>query len=101
MKYELLYPGPFATLKFQLDKGQMIKAEAGAMIAMSDTVDVEGKMEGGFFKSLGRMLAGESFFFQTLHAVRGPGEVLLAHEVPGEIYPLKLDGQTEYLLQKD
>jgi uncharacterized protein (TIGR00266 family) len=27
--------------------------------------------------------------------------VLLAHEIPGEIYPLKLDGRTEYLLQKD
>jgi uncharacterized protein (TIGR00266 family) len=88
-------------LKVQLDLGESLKAEAGSMVAMSDTVDVEGKMEGGFLKGLGRMLAGESFFFQTLTARRGPGEVLLAHEIPGEIYPITLDGRTNYILQKD
>lgn len=101
MRYELVNPGPFVMLKVQLDLGESLKAEAGAMIAMSDSVDVEGKMEGGLFKGLGRMLAGESFFFQTLTARRGPGEVLLAHELPGEIYPIALDGRTNYILQKD
>lgn len=101
MRYELLYPGPFVMLKVQLDLGEKIKAEAGAMIAMSDTIDVEGKMEGGFLKGLGRMLAGESFFFQHLSANRGPGEALLAHSIPGEIRPLELDGRTSYVLQKD
>ena len=101
MKYELLYPGPFVMLKVQLQSGETVKAESGAMVAMSDTIDVEGKMEGGFLKGLGRMLAGESFFFQTLAARRGPGEVLLSHSYPGEIHPLTLDGRTDYLLQKD
>jgi uncharacterized protein (TIGR00266 family) len=101
MRYELVNPGPFVMLKVQLDLGESLKAEAGSMVAMSDTVDVEGKMEGGFLKGLGRMLAGESFFFQTLTARRGPGEVLLAHEIPGEIYPITLDGRTNYILQKD
>ncbi|MCS7272356.1 MAG: TIGR00266 family protein, partial [Gemmataceae bacterium] len=101
MRYELVSPGPSMMLKVQLDYGESLKAEAGAMIAMSDTVDVEGKVDGGVLKGLGRMLAGESFFFQTLTARRGPGEVLLAHELPGEIHPLTLDGQTNYILQKD
>jgi uncharacterized protein (TIGR00266 family) len=101
MKYELLYPGAFALLKVSLGEGETIKAESGAMVAMSPTIDVEGKMEGGLFKSLGRMLAGESFFFQTLAAKRGPGEVLLAHEIPGEICPLEMNGDISYLLQKD
>ncbi|GIW85583.1 MAG: TIGR00266 family protein [Thermogemmata sp.] len=101
MRYELVNPGPFVMLKVQLDLGESLKAEAGSMVAMSDTVDVEGKMEGGILKGLGRMLAGESFFFQTLTARRGPGEVLLAHELPGEIYPITLDGRTNYILQKD
>jgi uncharacterized protein (TIGR00266 family) len=101
MRYELVGPGPFVMLKVYLDVGESLKAEAGAMIAMSDTVDVQGKMEGGLFKGLGRMLAGESFFFQTLTAQRGAGEVLLAHELPGEIYPITLDGKTNYILQKD
>lgn len=101
MKYELLYPGPFVMLKVRLEMGETIKAESDAMIAMSDTVDVEGKMEGGFFKGIARKLAGESFFFQTLAARRGPGEALLAHGIPGEIHPINLDGQTNYILQKD
>ncbi|MGH7224117.1 MAG: TIGR00266 family protein, partial [Gemmataceae bacterium] len=101
MKYEFLKPGPFVMLKVRLEMGETIKAESGAMVAMSDTLDVEGKMEGGLFKGLGRMLAGESFFFQTLAARRGPGDVFLAHEIPGELYPITLDGRTNYVLQKD
>lgn len=101
MKCELLYPGPFMMLKAQLNQGEMIKAESGAMITMSDTLDVEGKAEGGFLKGLGRMLAGEKFFFQYIVARRGPGEALLAHGFPGEIKPLTMTGEQNYILQKD
>jgi uncharacterized protein (TIGR00266 family) len=101
MRHEFVHSGPFMMLKVHLDIGESLKAEAGAMIAMSDTLDVEGKAEGGILKGLGRWLAGESFFFQTLTARRGPGVALLAHELPGEIYALQLDGNTGYILQKD
>src|SRR5262249_61903634 len=97
----LLYPGPFTMLKVHLAEGESIKAEAGAMIAMSPSIEIEGKMEGGFLKSLSRMLAGESFFFQTLAARRGPGESMLAHGLPGGSFPLQLDGLTNYLLHND
>lgn len=101
LDYELLYPGPFATVKVRLKQGEMIKAESDAMVAMSSTIDVEGKLEGGIFAGLGRLLAGEKFFFQKLVAKRGPGEVLLAHSIPGEIKALELDGSNNYVLQKD
>ena len=101
MHYELLYPGAFGTLKVQLGEGESIKTQTGAMIAMSDTLDIEGKMDGGLLKSLGRVLSGETFMLRSVVARRGPGEVLLAHEIPGEIHPLELDGSTSYLLQKD
>jgi uncharacterized protein (TIGR00266 family) len=48
-----------------------------------------------------KVLTGEKFFFQTLKAVRGAGEVLLAPTVPGDILMLELDGVKEYLVQKD
>ena len=48
-----------------------------------------------------RMLSGEKFFFQTLRASRGAGEVLLAPTVPGEIVLMDLDGVNEYMVQKD
>lgn len=101
MRYEMLYPGSSSLLKVFLDYGESIKAESGAMVAMSPTIDVSGQAEGGILKGIGRMLAGEKFFFQTLTANRGPGEVLLAPATPGEIYPIELNGTYSYTLQKD
>lgn len=101
MKYEILYPGAFPLLKVQLDKGETIKAESDAMVSMSSTVDVEGKMEGGLLGGIGRMLSGEKFFFQTLNAQRGSGEVLLAPSIPGDIVDVELDGSYGLVVQKD
>jgi len=102
MYYELLYPGTFSMVKVHLDANEVLKAESGAMVAMSSTIDVEGKMEGGILGGLSRaFLTGESFFLQSLVANRGAGEVLLAHALPGDIQALELDGSTEYIVQKD
>lgn len=101
LQYEFLYSGAFTMLKIQLQPGQKIKAESGAMVAMSPTIDVEGKLEGGLLGGLGRLLSGEKFFFQTLHAQRGSGEVLLSPTALGDLTALELDGTTSYVVQKD
>jgi uncharacterized protein (TIGR00266 family) len=102
MKSEMLYPGAFPMVRVDLAAGESVKAESGAMVSLSPTIDVESKMEGGFLGALSRkVLTGEKFFFQTLRAVRGAGEVLLAPTVPGEIVTLELDGVQEYFVQKD
>lgn len=101
MKYEILYQGAFPIVRAQLQSGEMMKAESDAMAAMSNTIDVEGKMEGGLLGGIGRMLAGEKFFFQTLRASRGPGEVLLAPSTPGAIEAIELDGSYGLTVQKD
>lgn len=99
--YDLLYPGVFSMLKVRLKAGERIKAESDAMVAMSNTIDVEGRLEGGLFGGFGRLFTNESFFFQELVASRGAGEVLLAHAIPGEIRALELDGSTNYILHKN
>jgi len=102
MKSDILYPGAFPMVRVQLAAGESLKAESGAMVSMSPTLDVESKMEGGLLKALSRkVLTGEHFFFQTLRATRGAGEALLAPTVPGEIVILELDGVNEYFVQKD
>lgn len=102
MKYEILYPEAFPVIKYQLERGERLKAESDAMITMSATVDVEGKMEGSILSGLARkFLAGESFFFQELIASRGPGEVLLGHPLPGGILDVELDGSYGLIVQKD
>ena len=102
MKYEILYPEAFPVVKFSLERGERIKAESDAMIAMGANIDVEGKMEGGLLSGLARrVLSGESMFFQELIARRGAGEVLIGHQLPGGILDLDLDGSYGLIVQKD
>lgn len=102
MKYEILYPEAFPVVKFNLQRGEKIKAESDAMIAMSANIDVEGKMEGGILSGLARkFLSGESMFFQELKATRGNGEVLIGHQLPGGILDVELDGSYGLIVQKD
>lgn len=102
MRYEILYPEAFPVVKFNLARGEKIKAESDAMISMSTTIDVKGKMEGGILSGLARkFLTGESFFFQELVATRGDGEALLGHALPGGILDVELDGSYGLTVQKD
>ncbi len=101
MSYEILYEGAFPIIKYNLQKGEQLKAESDAMVAMSGTLDVTGGVEGGFLRGLTRMLSGENFFFQYITASRGNGEVLLAHALPGGILDIELDGSYGLNIQKD
>ena len=106
MKYQILYPEAFPVVECKLEKGERIKAESDAMIAMDSTIDVEGKMPdggvGGILKGLARkFLAGESLFFQELIAKRGAGTVLFGHSLPGGILDVELDGSYGLMVQKD
>lgn len=102
MDYKILYPEAFPVVECQLERGERLKAESDAMIAMSATIDVEGKMEGGILKGLMRkVVAGESFFFQELVASRGPGTVVFGHSLPGGILDVDLDGSYGLIVQKN
>ncbi|MBA4348679.1 MAG: TIGR00266 family protein [Thermodesulfovibrio sp.] len=101
-QYEILYPGSYAMVKVSMKQGQTIKAESGAMVAMSPTIEVEGKMEGGVLGALGRkFLTGESVFLQSLKAMRGDGEVLLAPASLGDLKVLDLNGANSFFVQKE
>ena len=72
------------------------------MIAMSPTIDVEGRMDGGILRGLARkFLSGESLFFQELIARRGSGTVLFGHSQIGGIMDIDLDGSYGLNIQKD
>ena len=102
MKYEILYPEAFPVVECHLERGESIKAESDAMIAMSPTIDVEGKMDGGILRGLARkFLSGESLFFQELVARRGAGNVLFGHSQIGGILDVELDGSYGLMIQKN
>lgn len=88
-------------LKVQMNPGESVKAEMGAMVAMSPGVELKGTVDGGLMRGLGRMLGGEKFFFQELTASRRQCEVLLSPGAIGDIQAIELDGSYKLYVQKD
>ena len=102
MKYEILHGDAFPVVQCDLQYGESLKAESDAMIAMSASLELTGNMDRNFLGGLARrFLAGESFFFQTIQASRGPGRVLLGHAAPGGIIDVELDGSYGLRVQKN
>ena len=96
MKHEILYRPAYSLLKIELEQGEAVSAEAGAMVSMSSTIEMQTAAKGGIFGALKRsVLGGESFFVNTFNAT-GPGEVTFAPTLPGDIQALELNGQTVY-----
>lgn len=102
MKYEILYGNAFPVVRCELERGEAVKAESDAMIAMSGALDIEGSMDGNFLGGLARkFLTGEKFFFQTIRAARGPGKVVLGPSTLGGVVDVQLDGSYHLRVQKD
>ena len=90
-------------VEIELDPGEGVRAEAGAMLYMEDGIEMQTSTGGGAFQGFKRMLTGESFFITTfLFSGRGKGHVAFGAPYPGKIIPLdmgKLGGN--FLVQKD
>jgi uncharacterized protein (TIGR00266 family) len=98
MRTEISYSPAFAMATVHIDVGESVKAEAGAMMAMTPSVQIETSTKGGVLKGLRRsVLGGESFFMNTFTAT-GPGaHVVVAPALPGDIVTWPLTGNTVYL----
>lgn len=94
MKYSVENQPVFTSLKVELDQGETIRAEAGAMISMSPTIELAtkttGKGLGGILKSA---IGGEGLF-QSTYTATSAGEVILAPPTPGDILPIEMSGKT-------
>jgi len=91
MDVKLLFQPSYTMANVKLSAGEEIKAESGAMVSMSGGITLETKMQGGFFKALGRsMLGGESFFMNTFKADSAGGEVNFAPALPGDMFVVEL-----------
>ncbi len=101
MKYDIIGGNAFPLLRFYLDAGETIKAEPGAMVAMTRDLKLLGKMDGGIGKAIARMFSGESFFMQNITAEKGAGWVLLAAAIPGEIAPVEIREGQALIVQKN
>lgn len=92
----------FSHIHIDLDPGESVVAESGAMQAMSAELDMKAVPNGGFFSALGkRFFGGESFFVNCFsNGGSHPMRVTISQDVPGEIVELKLSGNQDLCLQK-
>ena len=98
MRTEVSYSPAFAMATVSLDQGESVKAEAGAMMAMSPGVEIQTSTQGGVLKGLKRsVLGGESFFMNTFKATGPDAHVVLAPTLPGDIVTWEMSNQTIYL----
>jgi uncharacterized protein (TIGR00266 family) len=98
MRTEITFSPAFAMATLHLEPGESAKAEAGAMMAMSPTVQIATSTQGGIMKGLRRsVLGGESFFMNTFTATGPDAHVVVAPALPGDIIMWPISGKTVYL----
>ncbi len=90
-------------VEIELDPGESVRAEAGAMIYMTEGIQMKTGTGGGVLKGLSRMLTGESFFITDFsQSGRSKGQVGFGAPYPGKIIPIDLiEFNGTFLCQKD
>jgi uncharacterized protein (TIGR00266 family) len=100
MKYDII--GANLQLAIvEIEPNEMMYSEAGAMVYMSENVEMQAKARGGMMKGLKRMLTKETFFMTEYWSTGGTGIVAFGGKGPGKIIPLDLRGGVQYMAQKD
>ncbi len=98
-----IYGDDMQLVEVELDSGEGVRAEAGAMMYMEEGIEMQTSTGGGLFRGFKRMITGESFFITTfLYNGKGKGHVAFGAPYPGKIIPVevgKLGGS--FLCQKD
>jgi len=95
MDIDLQFRPSYSLATVKLLPNERIRADSGAMVSHSSSVEIETKAEGGFLKSLGRaVLGGESFFQNFWKAGAQGGEVTLAPDLPGDITLILMTGES-------
>ena len=96
MKLDLLHQPDSAIAKVTMAPREELVAEARAMIAMSEYINVSTTLRrgkgGGVLGGLKRMLAGESLFLSVFRSGDEEAEIYLAPKLMGDILPYQLKG---------
>ena len=100
MEYEVRYRPSFSLLEVRLNAGEQITAEAGAMVYMTEGVEVKTRVRsGGLFQKIKvSMLGGESFFVNDYIADR-PSKVGFAAAPMGDIERLEVQPNRGFIIQ--
>ncbi|GAF81905.1 unnamed protein product, partial [marine sediment metagenome] len=102
MKYEIKYEPSYAMLVVDLEAGESIVGEAGAMTYMTPNIEVQTRMrEKSILGTIGLSILGrQSFFVNDYVATGGPGQLALGAAPVGDIQVLKVEPGKGFIVQK-
>ena len=98
MTYQI-YGEPLPVVICNVDPGETLISESGAMSWMTPNMDMK-TSGGGAGKVFGRMFAGESMFQNYYTAVGGPGMIAFASSFPGSIRAIEITPDRPVVCQK-
>ncbi len=97
-----IYGEEMQVVEVELDPGEGVRAEVGAMLYMEDGIQMQTGTGGGIFAGFKRMLTGAGFFISNfVNEGTGKRHVGFSAPFPGKIVPLDLAKQGgEFICQK-
>ena len=84
----------------ELESGESMITESGAMSWMSPNMKMETTSNGGIGKAFGRMFSGENMFQNRYTAQGGNGLIAFASSFPGSIKAFEVGPGRDYIFQK-
>ncbi len=100
MEYKILNESNFPLLEVTMNRQDRFKLETGAMVSMTNKIELEGKRNGSLLGALGKsVLGGENFFLTTAKSSGDMEKLVLAPKGFGSIKQIKLDGQVNWFLE--
>lgn len=91
---------PLPVVICELENGETMITESGAMSWMSPNMQMETTSSGGIGKMFGRALSGESLFLNRYTALNGNGMIAFASSFPGSIRAFNIAPGQEIVAQK-
>ena len=91
---------PLPAVICDLNPGETLITESGAMSWMTPNMKMETSTNGGVGKAFGRMFAGEAMFQNRYTAQGGHGMIAFASSFPGSIRAFEIGPGKEYIFQK-
>ncbi len=99
MHTKIEFNNSYALLTVELDQGEEIKAEPGAMVAQQNVKMDTGASVSGVLSGFKRVMGGESLFINTFTGQQGGGYVCLAPPAPGDIGMMQLEPGRNLFIQ--
>jgi len=102
MKHEIKYKPSYSMLVVNLEQGEKITAESGAMTYMDPNIEAHTrKREKSLFGSIGLAIFGrQSFWVNDYTASNGQGEVAFVSAPVGDVETLEVKPDQGYVIQK-